>query len=552
MPGLLMFTSAIERLQKLDVTEDQIKEPIILIKALVTEVNKQFGVKGTISLLKASAKMLMMIPIISTLGNIATVLQNIASLSIPTGFDNEGKATGYTKMTSDDFLNAAANAAGIVSIIAHLFGDDEVTVTIGGKQITISPITEDDLGKISKSTKNKMVIIGEITSTIASIASVLQNIASLSIPTGFDKMGKAIGYRPMNENDFAKASENVTKIITELLSVIGSDETTKIIDNLSKKSIENFSRIIESTSGVSNLIDAIQKLVNVEDTEIEKSTIKMKTAITSYLRMLNDLFVSSSEVVWKDSILGLKYPTIVTTNEPEFNLEKLVSLKAGLEQVLDTINYIDPLIESIKKNAEAVKDVDASNIGKVIQSYVQSVYGDSTGNGGIYIDRTTDRKTKFLQQVIKQQERLSKIDTGNLQKNTESFIKFVDKANTIDSNKIKSIRDMFEQMAAFSKSIHGDFDKLADVLSDKLVDILQKLHVTLEDMSKSENNAVSTTNTVTETTKQTTEKVETKNQKAEDKQNQNAQNLKDIKDSLEELTAILRDVRDNTENINGY
>jgi hypothetical protein len=38
---------------------------------------------------------------------------------------------------------------------------------------------------------------------------------------------------------------------------------------------------------------------------------------------------------------------------------------------------------------------------------------------------------------------------------------------------------MMAEMARFSESVHGDFEALADVLSEKLVDILEKLHGTL-------------------------------------------------------------------------
>lgn len=67
-------------------------------------------------------------------------------------------------------------------------------------------------------------------------------------------------------------------------------------------------------------------------------------------------------------------------------------------------------------------------------------------------------------------------------KKTEAFVKVLDKANSIDTDKIKSVRDMFEQMARFSESIQGDFEKLADVLSEKLVDILDKLNTTIENV----------------------------------------------------------------------
>jgi Icc-related predicted phosphoesterase len=100
-----------------------------------------------------------------------------------------------------------------------------------------------------------------------------------------------------------------------------------------------------------------------------------------------------------------------------------------------------------------------------------------------------------LRFLIDQQERLSKFNTASLQKNTDNFVKFIDKANSIDVDKIKTVRDMFEQMSRFSESVNGNFEKLSEVLSEKLVDILEKLHITLQDL-KDTTNGVQTNNIV--------------------------------------------------------
>ena len=108
-------------------------------------------------------------------------------------------------------------------------------------------------------------------------------------------------------------------------------------------------------------------------------------------------------------------------------------------------------------------------------------------------------------------------------------------------------------MASFSKSIHGDFDKLADILSEKLVDVLDKLRGAIEESpngnstilqkndnitqknNKNENNNSLSTNQLNEKTSEKTDK---------------NKNIKDILDSLEEITMVLKGVRENTENIN--
>ena len=108
---------------------------------------------------------------------------------------------------------------------------------------------------------------------------------------------------------------------------------------------------------------------------------------------------------------------------------------------------------------------------------------------------------------------------------------------------------MFEQMAEFSKSVKGDFDKLADILSEKLVVILEKLHGTLEGMNtEGVKGAARTESTITEGSAPKTPEQKAK----EDKQNQQEKNLKDIKNALEEITSALRDIKDNTENFYRY
>ena len=177
------------------------------------------------------------------------------------------------------------------------------------------------------------------------------------------------------------------------------------------------------------------------------------------------------------------------------------------------------------------------------------MYGDENGKGGIKVGGNVPRQNGQLSFIISQQERLSKIDTGVLQKNTDNFIRFIDKANSVDVEKIKSIRDMFEQISGFSKSVKGDFDKLADVLSEKLVVILEKLHGTLEGMTTGEIGETGKEYGAAGTTAIEEKRTPAETDKAkDDKQKQQEKNIKDIKDALEEITSVLRGVRENTEN----
>lgn len=66
-------------------------------------------------------------------------------------------------------------------------------------------------------------------------------------------------------------------------------------------------------------------------------------------------------------------------------------------------------------------------------------------------------------------------DDTKLGKNINNFGAFIEKINTIEVNKLQNATNMFKQMSNFSESIKGDFDKLAESLSEKLLPVLTEL-----------------------------------------------------------------------------
>ena len=212
------------------------------------------------------------------------------------------------------------------------------------------------------------------------------------------------------------------------------------------------------------------------------------------------------------------------------------------------------LIKVIAENLKTIQDTELDSA--TIEGRVTNLLGIcktiNTKLNSADIDGITPEKVELFTSYVKNiQDFIGGINKIS-DKKVDAFVKVVDKANSIDTNKIKSVRDMFEQMARFSESIHGDFDKLADVLSEKLVDILQKLHITLEGLSNNEN-GVGDTNTENNFSgeKSTVNKntnVNTIEDKAKEKQKQQEKNIKDIKDALDEITLVLKGVRDNTDN----
>lgn len=398
----------------------------------------------------------------------------------------------------------------------------------------------------------KIVALGASAQGISNIADTIQKFAELKIPTKFDKNGKAIEFRPMTKEDFETAANNIQTILTYLLNTISDDQITATLENLSGKAVKNIGLIMENTAGVSNLIEAIEKAVKFDDKTIETGVSNIKSLMSSYIIALQELFVGTGNIVEDKDWLGRRTFELEITGAPKIDSSSIKTSLNSLEKLSETLEPINNILSSLN-DITVPSEENVQKIGTLIRTYALSVVGDENGNGGIPIVKKSKEKISTLESIIKEQERIANINPDNFQRNTENFVKFVDKANTIDDKKIKSVRDMFEQIARFSESVNGNFDKLADILSEKLVDILEKLQITLEDISKLENKETVINNN---TGKSSIREINTtRNQEEIEKENkfkQQEKNLKDIKNILEEITSALRDIKENTEDFSRY
>lgn len=365
-----------------------------------------------------------------------------------------------------------------------------------------------------------------IAASLGKMADVIQKVSAMTIPYEFDKEGKPTAYRRMTDDDFVSASNNIATILTTILTAIGSEEMTKILDNLKSKSLDNITKVMESTSGVESLINAIEKAATFDEKTITDGALRIKQVITAYVGVLSDLFVGQGEWTTKSvSFLGraINLPYYQVISEALIKTEDLNKSISGMKKLNNSIEKMIPLLDNMQTIVDKGSSID----------------------GGI----------ENIKKIVDVQEYFSKIDETKLNRSTKSFIRFVDKANTVDTKKIKTVTEMFEKMAKFSESIKGDFNALADVLSDKLVDILKKLHETLEDINKTGTAPVTTQQTLESQTQQVVPVQQQAAPVQQEKQKQqkiDPEALKNIEDILTEMSSILKDVRENTENIGGY
>jgi hypothetical protein len=364
------------------------------------------------------------------------------------------------------------------------------------------------------------------------VVDAIQGLAEMRFPVKFDSNGTPIEWRALTETETESARTNLTNLLKDILLAVSSEELTSTLNGMSAKARKNFETIMGSISGVNDLVDVVIKIGSSD-----KITDATRANLTSTLKDML-LAVSSEELTNVLNDLSAK---------ARKNFETVMGSISGMNDLTNSLIQLGSS-DNISKAKSGITELKT-----LLIDYASIFVKDKNTTS---IDKIDDSTVSKMNSIVSIQEKIGKLDSKKISDTNSSFIKFIDKANSIDTDKIKSVKDMFAEMAELSKSLKGDFDKLADVLSDKLVVVLEKLQETISgiptNVSVSQNTGGqnNSTNTLVPNTqsKQQTQ-VSTVKPQNNDKINKN---LVDIKDSIDDMIALLTSVKNNTENYRGY
>ena len=379
--------------------------------------------------------------------------------------------------------------------------------------------------------------------SVGAMAQVIESLANLRIATKFDKNGNPIDFREMTEDDFTNAGKNIETIMTSIVTALSNPKLTTNLLSLKSKAIENVGKVLSVMSGLKNIVEVVQQMAHMSVAtawDSEGKPIRF-TKITEEQRANA---ITNAITLMTEFLAGISSKTVINNLE-DMNRRS----RKALESVMSSCSGLKNLVEAIKDVSKYDNAKIITEVGKVstfITEYI-AVYSKITGENGIKSNRIAEERFKLFKDFIEETKNFTSIKTDALKTNINSFTTFIDKANSIDTNKIKTVKDMFAEMTELSKSMKGNLDKLADVLSDKLVVVLEKLQETIggipTNVSVSQNNNTNTLIRDTQTKQQT--QVNTAQPQNNDNINKN---LVDIKDSLDDMISLLTSVKNNTEN----
>lgn len=497
--------------------------------------------------------------IVNSVGNMAMVLQRIASLNMPDpekGYNQDGKPLGWKQMKGQDFADAATNAGTILTFFADLFADKPVTRTVGGITFNATATGLEGLDNVSRSMRRKIERLNDIVTSVGNMAVTLQNVASLSIPDpalGYDDKGKPLGYIHMDSTHFQTASENVGLIATTLIGAVASPDLAKKLEDMDSDAAENFEKIMTPMNSIGAVVDMIARLGGGEYVKAWKDDpnnpgqripadygnfselLEGQTALNirnnlvkalsivigavslfesdkTYEKMLDDAEDAIEDL--EEVIEGVKSPidsvlSIVTGPLKDLGDDALkestkkitwlltgpiavtntLSTKYDLEKLEDSADIIENIIDTLEDPIEIVIGLYNNQIngtGKAeVESYFEMLLSPVRILGDFDITKmmaTQKGSLPIFERVVKAMG-FVKIDdksAKNYQTNVKETKGLIKQINDTNLDKLKTANNLMKHIAELSRSIRGDFDGLSEVINENLIIAIEELKEQLE------------------------------------------------------------------------
>ena len=292
--------------------------------------------------------------------------------------------------------------------------------------------------------------------------------------------------------DPSKIQENVRIVIDTALLV--TDSLFKRPDSDGEQSNKNWIvSLIEYIGGP--IVKIAQAIIAIRFLAISIASIFLVMILAKQLEQLSKINIDDNIKVKVDSILIAadqvrislinRKSTLESNNtdtEKQGLLSRFFPKLSNATRLIASMTWLSAALVSVGMVSELAKQLeiinklpDTSNTlnnVNILCNTADNIINKLTGN--IKLPRRNN-KLKLIEQFIEITNNIKPRKVKSTVKLFESSINFVDKINTVDVKKLETSTRMFEQMAKFSSSIQGDFNKLAETLNENLMPVLEEL-----------------------------------------------------------------------------
>ena len=153
-----------------------------------------------------------------------------------------------------------------------------------------------------------------------------------------------------------------------------------------------------------------------------------------------------------------------------------------VDAIIGEIGNIVESINSVKEFKIDTKEITTgvSNIFTCIETIITKLNAGSSTELNNKGEKLLESYSNIIQSLVMDNDSLS-----GTEKVLNKNIEFLDKIDKVDENKLKSAANIFESLSKFSNSIKGDFNELAEALTEKIAPLLEEMNTTLEKVNGS-------------------------------------------------------------------
>lgn len=247
-------------------------------------------------------------------------------------------------------------------------------------------------------------------------------------------------------------------------------------ENKANRKLNRINKVISTLNNIGGSLMSIQKLKLDKDVrESIESKIGQMFTFISYLSGKISDFMKPSE----DATVNVSNKDIKKANK---KLSKVEAVMLSLKSITDSLKGIGEIkIGSItdKKSLAGKANDNIANVFGATNSLMNTVKAKIEDLEDVDdLEDFAEEMTPVIaciKDLTSQFSGFANINSTQLDKNINSFSGFIDKVNTIDVEKAQKTTQLFKQMSRFSESIKGDFDKLAEALTEKMLPVLEEL-----------------------------------------------------------------------------
>ena len=258
----------------------------------------------------------------------------------------------------------------------------------------------------------------------------------------------------MDTSNIRKAADNAKLVVQSAKEILLSLSTTEAENNSSEE--DGVWGWLKSTgkslfSFVTGAMDILNGLLKIGQVAGLVLGIGLVVKLANFMKDLSEKAAVPSDLVPKVQVMmnsAQQILSILTKNISDEDTTK--STIKRLESAYDVYDALGRVVERIN------------------QLKVESGFEESLGA----VQKTQD--------LLASLSKISDKDVKNNERLTNSYVKFFDKVDRVDSTKLKTTEKIMENWARLSESINGNFDRLADAFTEKLLPVIKELKESLE------------------------------------------------------------------------